>query len=82
LAHTQRSGCGGGGSSAAARQRLAAVRRRGNWVVGEKGIKSLGYCEVIKPAIIFCDCKKAMKCILRVHYNEKNRWFFNYRYGD
>jgi hypothetical protein len=68
----QRGGCGGGGSSAAARQRLAAVRRRGKWVVGEKGIKPLGYCEVIKPAIIFCDCKKAIKCILRVHYNDKN----------
>ena len=59
--------------SAAARQRdVAAVRRRGKLVVGEKGIKPLGYCEVIKPAIIFCDCKKAIKCILRVHYNDKN----------
>jgi len=68
----QRGGCGGGGSSAAARQRLAAVRRRGKRVVWEKGIKSLGYCEVIKPAIIFCDCRKAIKCILQVHYNDKN----------
>jgi len=41
-------------------------------VVGGKGIKSLGYCEVIKPAIIFCDCRKAIKCILQVHYNDKN----------
>jgi hypothetical protein len=71
----QRSGCGSGGSSAAARQRLAAVWRWGNWVVGGKGIKSLGYCEVIKPAIIFCDCKKAIKCILRVHYNDKRFHF-------
>jgi len=41
-------------------------------VVGEKGIKPLGYCEVFKPAIIFCDCKKAIKCILQVHYNDEN----------
>jgi hypothetical protein len=39
-------------------------------VVGEKGIKPLGYCEDNKPAIIFCECKKAIKCILRVHYND------------
>ena len=44
-------------------------------MVGGKGIKSLGYCEVIKPAIIFCDCKKAIKCILRVHYNDKRFHF-------
>jgi hypothetical protein len=44
---------------------------RGNGWLGKKGIKPLGYCEVIKPAIIFCDCKKAIKCILRVHYNDK-----------
>jgi len=56
---------------------------QGKWVVGEKGIKQLGYFEVIKPAIIFCDCKKAIKCILRVHYNDKNMGgFFNYRYSD
>jgi hypothetical protein len=36
----------------------------GKWVVGKKGITMIGYCEVLKPAIVFRDRKKTIKCIL------------------
>jgi hypothetical protein len=35
--------------------------KMGGW---EKGIKPLGSCKVMKQAILFRDCKKAMNCIL------------------
>jgi hypothetical protein len=40
---------------------MGDVRENGGW---EKGIKKLGYCEVMKQAILFRDCKKAAKCFL------------------
>jgi hypothetical protein len=44
--------------------------KMGGW---EKGIKPLGFCEVMKQAILFRDCKKAMKCIYCEYTTIKKR---------
>ncbi len=37
---------------------------RENWLLGKNLIKRVGLCKVIKPAILFCACNEAIKCIL------------------